>query len=117
MAESARPGKASGIFMETEGGYQVHLVLNFGLLRAISRKSPEAYGAALAAINGKSEQSVEAVYRVLWAAYLCGCVRDGSEPMGEDEFYVECGGDITGAMLAFRDLVDPNRRTPTAGRI
>ena len=57
------------------------------------------------------------IYHALYAAYMLGCILDSTEPMGEDDFYVLIGDDHTGAMLAYTDLVDPNRRTPTAGRI
>ena len=106
-----------GTTLELMDGGTCRLVLNYGLMRAMSRKHPDAYAATMRVLGGSEKPSLEDVWSTLWMAYLGGCEYSHTKPMEEDEFYVQAGSDYYGAMSAFAELVDPNHRTPTAGRL
>lgn len=116
-AQIAEPTRVTGTYMDLLDGGSAHLVLNFGLMRALSRRHKDAYAATMKALGGAERPDLEAVWSVLWMSYLCGCEYDHTEPMDEDEFYIQAGGDYFDAMSAFRELIDPNHKAPIAGRL
>lgn len=116
MSIEAKPTRVVGTFLELADGGSAHLILNFGLMRALSRRHKDAYADTMRVLSASERPDLDSVWSVLWMAYLCGCEYDHVEPMDEEEFYINAGGDYFSAMSAFGELIDPNHKTPTARR-
>ena len=116
MVIEANPTRVVGTSLELSDGESAHLILNFGLMRALSRRHKDAYAATMRVLSASERPDLDSIWSVLWMAYLCGCEYDHIEPMDEEDFYINAGGDYFAAMSTFSELIDPNHRAPTARR-